>query len=572
MSRKIFSIPLNPKLSNDQYVEFVNFIGEYKDHIKDVYFTCRIAPFNQDAMGDIFVQQEDYQLAIDQALFVQQQTGVPVSATFNNIQVPPSQKNLDTFIKNFKPVYDAGVRVATIPHTHWMATGQIQKAFPELYVKNTILRDVRLASEIVSLASYGFNYINLDRDLMRDRDTLKRLLEAKVWIKENYGKEIHYSLLANEGCKGNCPMMVEHFEYNNTRAGREPQYFNNAISRVSCPKWDVDDPSIHLKTANITPWREDWEEYLDELGIDVFKMHGREAISRLYETMNIVKRWANGDALLYDNFEQYLESTNLKDRPIDAWRKKIRNCKFDCWECQFCDDIYKVKSKIEHTDKVKHVAESILISGVPTVNTKIPGLTSSRVQTLLNHIVSGATTYMEVGVAQGATFCGAIKDNTVNAIAIDSWQTDIQPADPNAPKLPHNEKENFLKNLENYKQDNNIDVIDKDIFEVDLSPYLGKVDAFFYDGPHDALSTEQAILHYKNVFADEAVLIFDDANWEGVVEGARNGANKAGLEVAYEKMLLCDVEDLESWWNGLYILVINKPKENLISIEEITEW
>tara|TARA_R110000851_G_scaffold181184_1_gene328789 strand:- start:393 stop:932 length:540 start_codon:yes stop_codon:yes gene_type:complete len=179
---------------------------------------------------------------------------------------------------------------------------------------------------------------------------------------------------------------------------------------------------------------------------------------------------------------------------------------------------------------------------------------------------------MEVGVAQGATFCGAIKDNTVNAIAIDSWQTDIQPADPNAPKLPHNEKENFLKNLENYKQDNNIDVIDKDIFEVDLSPYLGKVDAFFYDGPHDALSTEQAILHYKNVFADEAVLIFDDANWEGVVEGARNGANKAGLEVAYEKMLLCDVEDLESWWNGLYILVINKPKENLISIEEITEW
>ena len=68
------------------------------------------------------------------------------------------------------------------------------------------------------------------------------------------------------------------------------------------------------------------------------------------------------------------------------------------------------------------------------------------------------------------------------------------------------------------------------------------------------------------------MLIFDDANWEGVVEGARNGANKAGLEVAYEKMLLCDVEDLESWWNGLYILVINKPKENLISIEEITEW
>lgn len=570
--RKIFSIPLNPKLSNEQYVEFVNFIGEYKDHIKDVYFTCRIAPFAQDAMGDIFVQNDDYQLAIEQALFVQQQTGVPISATFNNIQVPPSQKNLDIFIKNFKPVYDAGVRVATIPHTHWMATGQIQKAFPELYVKNTILRDVRIASEIVSLAKYGFDYINLDRDLMRDRDTLLRLKEAKVWIKENYGKDIHYSLLANEGCKGNCPMMVEHFEYNNTRAGQEAQYFNNPISRVSCPKWDVDDPSIHLKTANITPWREDWEEYLDELGIDVFKMHGREAVSRLYETMDIVKRWANGESLLYDNFEQYLESTNLKDKPIDAWRKKIKNCKFDCWECHFCDDIYKIKSKIEHTKKVKHVAESILISGVPTVNTRIPGLTSPRVQTVLNHIASGSTHYMEVGVAQGATFCGAIKDNNLNAVAIDNWQENIQPADPNAPKLPHNEKQNFLNNLESYKQDNTVDVIDNDLFEAEVSQYNGLIDMFFYDGPHDATSTEQAVLHYKNVFAEEAVLIFDDANWQGVVEGARNGINKAGFEVAYEKMLLCDVEDLESWWNGLYIVVLSKPKEELISIEEITEW
>ena len=46
-------------------------------------------------------------------------------------------------------------------------------------------------------------------------------------------------------------MMVEHFEFNNSREGYAPQYFNDPISRVSCPKWDVDDPSVHLKTANI---------------------------------------------------------------------------------------------------------------------------------------------------------------------------------------------------------------------------------------------------------------------------------------------------------------------------------
>ena len=60
-------------------------------------------------------------------------------------------------------------------------------------VKNTILRDVSSATEIVNLAKYGFDYINIDRDLMRDRDTLLRLKQAKEWIKENFGKDIKYS-------------------------------------------------------------------------------------------------------------------------------------------------------------------------------------------------------------------------------------------------------------------------------------------------------------------------------------------------------------------------------------------
>lgn len=567
MSRKIFSVPLNPKLNQEQYVEFVNFVRKYKDYIKDVYFTCRVAPFIQDAMGDVFVHEEDYETAIQQALFVQEHTGVPVSATFNNIQIPPTQKNLDTFIKNFKPVYDKGIRIATIPHTHWMATGQIQKVFPELYVKNTILRDVRVAAEVVNLAKAGFDYINLDRDLMRDRDTLSRLLDAKKWIKDNLGKEIAFSLLANEGCKGNCPMMVEHFEYNNARQGTDPQYFYNAISRVSCPKWDVEDPSIHLKTANIPPWKEDWDEFIDELGIDVFKMHGREAINRLYETMDIIKRYAEGNEILFDNFNNYLEATNLKEKPIDAWRKKIKNCKFDCWECHFCDDIYRVKSKIDHTDLVKHTSTSIIKSGIPSVNIKVPGLTSSRVQTVLNNIASAAETYMEVGTAQGATFCAAIKNNNLHAIAIDNWQDNIQPLLPDREKLPKtNSQEGFIKNLETFKGENKIDVINKDIFSVNLSEYQDKVQVWFYDGPHDAYSTARAVEYYSSSFAKEAVLIFDDANWDGVVEGARKGINEIGAEVGYEKLLLCDVEDANSWWNGLYIVVINKKEDEIITI------
>ena len=555
--RKIFSVPLNPKLNPEQYKTYCKFLLEHKDYIKDIYFTSRIPPFMQDAMGDVFVYKEDYNYAIDQALNIQNTIGIPVSATFNNIKVPPTQKNLDIFIKHFKPLYDKGIRIATIPHTHWMGTGQIKKAFPELYVKNTILRDVRTAAEIVNLAKRGFDYINLDRDLMRDRDTLIRIKTAKEWIKENLKKEIHISLLANEGCLGNCPMMVEHFEFNNSREGYAPQYFNDPISRVSCPKWDVDDPSVHLKTANIPPWKEDWDEFIDELGIDVFKMHGREAPSRLFETLEIIKRYAKNDEILIDNFNDYLEDNNLKEKPINAWRKKIKNCKFDCWECHYCDDIFRVKSEIEHTPLVKHVAQSLLDSGVPSVKNKVQGLTSTRVKSLMNSFASKIENYMEVGIGNGSIFCSVLENNKLNAVGIDNFELQMQPGRKDISTLPGSSFFTLEQNINQWRGDNQVEIINQDMFTVDTSRFKGKINMWFYDGPHDIESTKRAVEHYGKCFADECLLVFDDANWDGVVEGARQGINSINRLVSYEKILLNEQEDASAWWNGLYIVVLN---------------
>jgi|TARA_R110001592_G_scaffold267160_2_gene533119 hypothetical protein len=553
--QKIFSVPLNPKLNPEQFQEFFEFLKQNKHLIYDVYFTSRIPPFAQDAMGDIFLHNEDYAYAINTALYIQKEIGIPISATFNNTTVPPTQSNLDTLIRNFKPLYDAGVKTVTIPHTHWMATGQIKKAFPEIHVKNTILRDVSTPSEIVNLAKAGFDYINLDRDLMRNRDVLLRLLEAKVWIKKNLGKDIKYSLLANEGCLGNCPMMVEHFEFNNTRQDPTPQYFNDPISRVSCPKWDVLDPSVHLKTADLPPWREDWEEFINDLGIDVFKMHGREAIPRLYETMEIIRKWDNGDEILVAGFETYLEETNLKDKPINIWRDKIKNCKFDCWECQYCDKIYKAKSDLDHSDIIKHVATVIADSGVPKLKVDVPGLTSPRVQTVLNGIAKGVGSYLEIGSYLGATLCSVIKDNPINAIAVDNWIEQIQPQ--TGKDLPANNFETFKANVEKYQPSSgDLTVINADMLSVDTTPWTKQIQMFFYDGPHDAESTASAVKHYWNTFSNEVVLIFDDANWAGVVEGAREAINECEGLVTYEKILLNSEENPNEWWNGLYILVV----------------
>ena len=188
-----FSLPLNTKLPEDFVLNtFIPFLKEYKDHIYDIYFTCRMPPFVQDAMGDVI--DGDMRDTTLNALYVSQETGIPLSATFNNIQVPPTQENLDIFIENFRFLYDSGVRIITIPHTSWVLTGQLQKEFPELFIKNTILREVTRPNEIVNLAKAGFHYVNLDRDLMRDRDTLLRIKEAKEYCAE-IGKPVKICLL-----------------------------------------------------------------------------------------------------------------------------------------------------------------------------------------------------------------------------------------------------------------------------------------------------------------------------------------------------------------------------------------
>jgi len=554
--QKIFSIPINPKLSQEEFTAFYHWLDQYKDWIADVYFTSRIDPFKQDAMGDVIIFNQDKVNLIETALNIQKYLGIKASATFNNIQVPPTQTNLDTFIFNFKPLYDAGIKVATIPHTHWMATGQIKAAFPDLFVKNTILRNVRRPVEVVALAQAGFDYINLDRDLMRDRDALLRLKEAKEWIKINLGKDIQYSLLANEGCLGECPMMDEHFEYNNTRSDKDPSYFNSSISRVSCPKWDVEDPAVYLKTANFSPWKKDWDEYLD-LGIDVFKMHGRESINRLGETMRKVERYVAGEEILDDNFDDFINKAQISGKPINIWRDKIKNCKFDCWECQYCDKIEEKKDVYDYTDITKHVVDCIAKSGIPRVNINISGLTSSRVQTLLNSLASKCGSYLEVGTYLGATAAAVLYNNPIKAYLIDKWEEQIQPARDDF-QTEANSYDTFINNISPYVKTSDVKVFKEDMLNVNLNEIDSKVDMFMYDGPHDAKSTADAIKYYWPILANETILVFDDANWETVVQGARDGLNEVGARVLYEKLILNSEENPREWWNGLYILVIKK--------------
>ena len=534
---KIFSLPINPKLSEKQFIEFVEFCNSYKDYISDLYFTCRVAPFTQDAMGDVFVSGDDPNYMIEVALYIQNLTGITASATFNNISVRPTQENLDLWIESFKPLYAMGIRLCTLPFNHWLMTGQIQKEFPELEVRASILMDTKTPTDVYNVVTSGFHSVCIDRALMRDQDTIKRIVK----IKRN--KPFKLVLLANEGCLGKCPVMSEHYHYNNTRT-TDSQYFNNPISRVSCPRWDYTNKAVVLKTADIPSWKEDWDEFLD-MGVDIFKLHGRENVKKIYESMEIVRNYADNKAMLYDI------DLKITEYNANKWRKIIKNCKFECWSCNFCDRI----AGGQVNDKAANVADALVTSVNSDFKTLIDGLSSSRIDKLLNELGKISTAYLEIGCLAGRTFSSAIYGNKLKAYAVDNWKDGI--SSENGTIDIKVTKEGFVNNIIPYKGDNTIKVFDCDFIDVDKNN-IKNIDLFFYDGEHSYESTKLAVEYFADTFAEECILLFDDANWDGVVEGAAAGIQKAGLTIQYEKKMLNNIEDEKMWWNGVYIVVVKK--------------
>lgn len=186
----------------------------------------------------------------------------------------------------------------------------------------------------------------------------------------------------------------------------------------------------------------------------------------------------------------------------------------------------------------------------------VPGLTSKLVQRFLNDVCSQKKTYLEIGSYLGATACAALNGNSIDAYFVDTWEEDIQ-AFRDDVILPKNNKQTFIENVKKYKGENSINIFHCDMYDVDLNS-IKPIEVFFYDGPHDFSNTSKAIQYFSKTFADECIIIIDDANFDGVVSGVKHGLNKIDFDVIYQKIILNDVESSEEWWNGLYIAVLRR--------------
>jgi len=287
-----FSVPYNPFLSKEEILAFVSFINEHKTYIKDIYSTIRIPPFDQDAMGIEF-NEEHKKLLINNSKIIEELTGVPISLTFNNICVSPSYDNYKIFIRHLKELKEIGLSLKsnTIPHTSWLRFGlreEMQSLNVNPIIKNTILHKVKTPAEVYRLFVEEFDYINVDRVLLRDIDTLKELKYVKEICQKKLNKKLYLSILINEPCEGYCPVEEDHFAYNLNKKKVSETFFHSEMKEVSCePKEENRSELFFLKTANLIPDEEEFNVFNEY--IDVYELHGRRLLYVFYKSLKVSK-------------------------------------------------------------------------------------------------------------------------------------------------------------------------------------------------------------------------------------------------------------------------------------------
>ena len=276
---------------------------------------------------------------------------------------------------------------------------------------------------------------------------------------------------------------------------------------------------------------------------------------------------------MFPEFDKYIEDIGLEEKPIDIWRDKIRTCKFECWDCNYCESVvdahYRKQNRMLHPQvlRAQKAVEDALLhqSNFVEEGYDVPGLSSNKVRHLLNNLCKSldgeSVVYADLGCYVGSTLWAAMMGNDVKAYAIDNYsQENIAPARDDIPwEEIENPIEKFQEYAEKYIGTNAVLFKDKDLFELTKLDERYPPEVIFYDADHDPNATYQNLSQFYQFATDPFTLVVDDCNFDGVMAAVDKLCKDRKFAVLYKKVLRSqEIEDSMGWWNGVAVMVIGK--------------
>ena len=330
--RKIFEIPFPAEAIKDEYYEkeFEPFVAKYKDWIHDIYFT-----YVPKGVGDVMGQQsrrKESKIILRRVLDLKDKYGVSICPTFNNIYEQPTYELGKSYDEAINRLVAMGVDIIQVPYVHWIKEWKYKEKFPDVRFKDTVLQRTYFPQEVWLKAESGFDIINIDRNVLRNEDNLKKLVEMKAKFKKEHGRDIEIVILANEKCRGYCEVMDEHYRLNSVM---NHSYFQDPMGCQSCSLW-FQKLEQRLKTTDMIPVRSEYDRMLGY--VDFIKMHGRSDLPLWESSVDIIEDYVAGKDTIgtkETNFKELLDYPDLLKTFINV----TKNCKIECWDCGVCDKI-----------------------------------------------------------------------------------------------------------------------------------------------------------------------------------------------------------------------------------------
>lgn len=338
------------------YKTLVNSDPKFLDEIEDIYFGkdfiyddgIKYLKYGNVMGANASSEQMDYLFKI------QDELGISLSLTLNSMNPPPDllydNNVISKFINFLKSFYDRGLRVVTISDTHLIKTGILQKEFPLMKFKNTVNHKVSNTQDFINFANLGYDYIQLDRSLVRNLDELKKIKKAN----QKYGKKLY--LLASEYCMYNCPFKQEHDNINQEILSAHAYFVGESKrSHISCDNWRFGKvASLPRSGVDLIPKdKSALDEYLSL--VDVLKFSGRLAILDELQAENrfYVEDADSLEAKSKTGFKsrlsisvgkksKYIEqiyNTKEGERLLDV----LKTCKNECYDCHLCEKVFGVE-------------------------------------------------------------------------------------------------------------------------------------------------------------------------------------------------------------------------------------
>jgi hypothetical protein len=180
------------------------------------------------------------------------------------------------------------------------------------------------------------------------------------------------------------------------------------------------------------------------------------------------------------------------------------------------------------------------------------GMSGKKTRHFYNNLLSlNDARYLEIGTWKGSSVCSAMFGNEAKVVCIDNWKEFGGP------------KDEFLKNFETYKGNNDASFIEQDCFKVDVKK-LPKFNIYMYDGGHSYKDHFNALTHYIDSMDSLFIFIVDDWNWERVRRGTFDSLKN--LNVIYSKEIRTSQNESvpsqpdlsNNWWNGIGIFLLKK--------------